>query len=53
MILYNARIVSETPLDPEDQILIDEEHAAIGPEELADGMAQFDAFFPNDMKGRG
>jgi hypothetical protein len=31
-------------LDPEDQILRDEE--GLTPEELADGQAQFNAFFP-------
>lgn len=33
------------PIDPEDQILRDEEAAGLSPEELADGQAQFDATF--------
>lgn len=42
------------PLDPEDQILRDEEgnDRPLSDEELEGGMAQFDALFPNDMKLR-
>lgn len=51
MFLQLVAPLKSAPLDPEDQILIDEEHAALSPEELEDGMAQFEAFF-NDMKPR-
>ena len=50
--MYLVAPLKSASLDPEDQILRDEEEAGLSPEELEDGMAQFDAFFSNDMKPR-
>lgn len=53
MFLQLVAPLKSAPLDPEDQILRDEEgDRPLSDEELADGMAQFEAWFPNDMKPR-
>lgn len=46
------RSATPTLPDLEDQILRDEEEAGLTAEELADGQAQFDAFFPNAIVTR-